>query len=68
MATTTEITIKRKTTTRVAIEIYKNVNSSDIQKVAKGILERHKKVFEELEKYWVRQWQTYSQTKQNVYD
>lgn len=47
----TEITIKRKTTTRVAIEIYKNVNSSDIQKVAKRILERHKKVFEELAKH-----------------
>lgn len=49
MATKTEITIKRKT--RVAIEIYRNVNSSDIQKVAKEILERHKKVFEELAKH-----------------
>lgn len=48
--TTTEITIKRKTT-RVAIEIYRNVDPSDIQKVAKEILERHKKIFEELEKY-----------------
>ncbi len=47
----TEITIKRKTTTRVAIEIYRNVNPSDIQKVAKEILERHKKVFEELSKH-----------------